>query len=418
MTRDPVTKNYKADIKDRAAGRVLVSLRTTKKAEATDRYAALRALIREGDAALIHDLRKRRLNIEAVTRVHLARQPFSELRAATAWPALGEARDQYLSWIGGHPNRSENTYDAAKYELAPVVEHLGADTPLPLITHEHVAKLRQALEARGNKSNTVGLRLARLGALYRWVQKRETRAAAIERRIPSTLYSPVDPEAIPEKTAGRVRFLSKEETERVVAATPPALQLAVALGLLAGLRIGEILALRPPPHDIDLTLGVVLVQPKEGWKPKSKASNREVPIADKLLPILLRHVAEYANDRWLFPAPAIGGRSRGPGLPMSEGALQLAFRRIVADAGLVPGRDDPLGVTPHTLRHTFASWLVMGGVDLFTVARLMGHSSTKEVEEVYGHLAPEHRKLAVSKLNDQLAGAFKPYVDSGKEAAG
>jgi site-specific recombinase XerD len=82
------------------------------------------------------------------------------------------------------------------------------------------------------------------------------------------------------------------------------------------------------------------------------------------------------------------------------------FDRIVEDAGLIPGANHPQGVTYHVLRHTFASWLVMEGVDLLMVARLMGHATVKQVVETYGHLSPEHRKKAVVQLGVRWSKAL------------
>ena len=59
-----------------------------------------------------------------------------------------------------------------------------------------------------------------------------------------------------------------------------------------------------------------------------------------------------------------------------------------------------IGIEPaniHTFRHTFASHLVMNGVDLPTVQKLMGHSNITTTM-IYAHLAPEHLKGAVDKL--------------------
>jgi len=57
----------------------------------------------------------------------------------------------------------------------------------------------------------------------------------------------------------------------------------------------------------------------------------------------------------------------------------------------------PNNLTLHTLRHTFASHLVMQGVDLSTIANLLGHS-TSQVTEMYSHLQPEHKQAAADKL--------------------
>ena len=55
----------------------------------------------------------------------------------------------------------------------------------------------------------------------------------------------------------------------------------------------------------------------------------------------------------------------------------------------------------HDLRHTFASWLVMSGVDLKTVQELLGHK-TIEMTMRYSHLSPAHKRVAVQMLDSQL----------------
>ena len=54
-------------------------------------------------------------------------------------------------------------------------------------------------------------------------------------------------------------------------------------------------------------------------------------------------------------------------------------------------------MTVHNLRHTFASHLVMNGTDLYTVSKLLGHSSVK-VTQIYAHLTPDYLKASVDRL--------------------
>jgi site-specific recombinase XerD len=74
------------------------------------------------------------------------------------------------------------------------------------------------------------------------------------------------------------------------------------------------------------------------------------------------------------------------------------FAKIVEELGFNKKvSDDRQKVVFHTLRHTYASRLVMSGVDLYTVQKLMGHS-TISMTERYSHLAPDHLKKAVKML--------------------
>ncbi len=89
--------------------------------------------------------------------------------------------------------------------------------------------------------------------------------------------------------------------------------------------------------------------------------------------------------------------------------LKRSFRSAVKDAGL-----DPKVVTPKTLRHTAASWMVQDGMSLKKVAEFLGHGSTRMVEKHYGHLHPDYQREAVAVLENRLQDA--PGVPSVPEA--
>lgn len=78
--------------------------------------------------------------------------------------------------------------------------------------------------------------------------------------------------------------------------------------------------------------------------------------------------------------------------------MSRVFLNTVNELGFNTGVTDPRRrVVFHTLRHTYASWLVQAGVDLYVVRDLLGHSSIKMTER-YSHLAPERLKGAVDML--------------------
>jgi len=63
-------------------------------------------------------------------------------------------------------------------------------------------------------------------------------------------------------------------------------------------------------------------------------------------------------------------------------------------------------VTPNDLRRTFASWLKQAGNDSMVVAKLLGHSTTRMVELLYGHLSTNEYKTAITDLPDLNRGAM------------
>jgi integrase len=391
LRQDPATKRYSAEIKHRTFGRVHLHLKTTTKSIAITRHAALEQLLDTGEpvADIVAALRAQKLTIQAVTECVRSKQPFDTLRAST-WPTLGAAIEAYVMEQRQRDNGSHSTANSSSVALKHASAFFGNDRSIESITYDEVTAYKAYLRTKGLQDNTVVLYLIKFGALFTYLQRRETRRALQQRRPPATLVSPVDrDEHVPAKTKTRVRFLSEPEAARMLLVSPASLVAATALGLFAGLRIGEVDMLRP--IDIDLERSMLYIQAREGWKPKY-GRNREVPISTALEPYLRAHLEALPVEApYLF-----GGRSDGT--PVGRSKLFQRYRRIVDDAGLSRDRRDPHAVSFHTLRHTFASWLVMAGADLFTVARLMGHTSTKQLEETYAHLSPQHRLATVELL--------------------
>lgn len=407
MTKNPATGNWEADIKDRMAGRLHVSLRTKLKTEATLRYSALVAFVREGDAVLIQRLRDQKLHISAVERCVRDRVPFATLRATgDRWPTVDEAAAQYVTWLEANENKADWTVVTAKSQLAKFASYDGlGGTRLDDVTPEQIAAYQTWLATDGNDGkpyavNTRTAYVGRVATLYAFIQEEEHRRAIRDGRHPRTLHSPIDTRTQPRGHTQRERYLTTQEAEALFAATPDQLRFPVAAGLLGGLRVSEMLHLRPPPLDVDLTAATLAVQEKEWggreWSPKTKGSKRKVNMNDELAAILQHHLEHYASPQWLVPSRVNGS------IPMPLDTFGPMFRRIVDDAGLGAPRESPQFVSFHTLRHTFASWLVMADENVLTVAKLLGNSVAM-VETTYGHLAPEHRKKAVGRLSGMIA---------------
>jgi integrase len=418
--RDP-SGMWIGEFRRKGKRRLKLSMRTDKKAEARDRHDVVQRAYREDREALLDLLREETLSVEELTRRALEGETFAAIAAAAApvvntepkslWPQLGDAIEQYLLAIQSNENRAHATFMTARSQLRKFAAFAWDGEALAIravdrIPSAAVEAYQRSLLDGDHEANTRSSYMKRIAALYAWLRRREGRLANEEQRLPRFLYSPVDPDTLTRDTTSRDRFLTEPEAERLLAATPPQLLAAVGLGLFAGLRRGEILNLRPW-LDVDLDRSIITIQARPGWRPKTKRAARVVPITAPLHTLLEAHLERYASQGWLFPSPEDATR------PMSTETIWRHFGAIVVDAELVAGRSDPNGVTLHTLRHTFASWLVMNEVDLYTVAQLLG-DTLAVVERTYAHLAPEFKARAVARL----AGIVKlPAPDDGTESA-
>ena len=188
--------------------------------------------------------------------------------------------------------------------------------------------------------------------------------------------------------------LGRQEVTRLFRRTSNLKHLTILMTLYAtGLRLSELLALEI--SDIDSSRMLVHVRRGKGRK------ERYVPLSETLLKKLRGYYRRYRPGApWLFPS-GITGR------PLSRSAVQRVCVLAAAEAGLRKR------VSPHTLRHCYATHLLEKGTDLKTIQVLLGHSSLKSTS-VYLHVAaraPGYRRHAL----DLLAGTGLRNTTSASE---
>jgi integrase len=211
---------------------------------------------------------------------------------------------------------------------------------------------------------------------------------------------------LPAVRGRRERYASPEEAEALVAAAPEADRAIWATAMYAGLRLGELRALRV--DDVDLAAGVIRVE--RGWDPvegeielKSHAGRRRVPIAAALRDYLSEHVALTGRRG----AELIFGRT--PTAPFFANRLQER-----ADAAWRAAELDRL--TPHEGRHTFASLMIAAGVNAKALSTFMGHAKIGITLDRYGHLMPGSEEEAAGLLDTYLAAQRGRAEDAAREA--
>jgi integrase len=187
-----------------------------------------------------------------------------------------------------------------------------------------------------------------------------------------------------EEPKPRQQFFSHEQARRLLDACQPHLRPLVEVALHTGMRLGELLALEVA--DVDLKTKQIRVRDSKSGK------QRYVDISKAILPTMRLLKRRRRGGDPVFRSK-YGKRWE---------RIDESWQRALKAAGLETlgeGSGEEKTVFHHT-RHTAASWWIMAGVDLLTVARLLGHTTTKMVEERYGHLSREHTKAAVERAAD------------------
>jgi integrase len=201
--------------------------------------------------------------------------------------------------------------------------------------------------------------------------------------------SPVTAVKIPKIDNRRVRFLTPAEAARLLAALKERsvdTHDFALLSLFTGLRIGECAALTWA--DVDFENGLIFV------KDTKNKNNRHAFMTAEVRAMLKRRRETSPEIDLVFLGRRGGRRNKSIYRPFQKTVKALGFNEGITDLRQT--------VVFHTLRHSFASWLVMKGKPLYTVSQLMGHRDIKMTER-YAHLAPEVIKGSISRLEGFLA---------------
>lgn len=181
------------------------------------------------------------------------------------------------------------------------------------------------------------------------------------------------------KEQARLRFLEQEEIVILLANCDEHLRPIVIVALHTGMRKGEVLNLKW--NDVDFKRNVIyLYQTKNEEK-------REVRMNEEAKTTLIK-IKKHPDSSYIF--------CNKDGKPYGD--IKKSFFTAIKKSGII-------NFHFHDLRHTFASHLVMSGVDLNTVRELLGHK-TLDMTLRYSHLSPDHKQRAVDLLGQRIGTKF------------
>lgn len=240
------------------------------------------------------------------------------------------------------------------------------------------------LNLAGYAPRTMAAHLSSIRSFYRWMHLE----GLVESDVASTLGTPKIPKGLP-------AVLTSEQMDALLAAPdrsrPDGLRDSAMLELLyaSGARISELAAL--DIESLSFSGRTVRLFGK-GRK------ERIVPIYRRALDACSRYLDGPRGELLAAVGHADGSGFARPffisvrGIRMSAASLRNRFHRLCTLAGL------PSDITPHAMRHTFATDLLEGGADLRSVQELLGHASLSTTQ-IYTHLTPDRLKAAVSQAH-------------------
>jgi len=293
----------------------------------------------------------------------------------------------YLDMLAAERGAGKNTLAAYGRDLADFTEHLaGAGRSIATASTEDLRAYLGDLARRGMTPATVARRLSAIRQLYRFLyaegQRKDDPAAVLEgpkrvRALPKTLtLSEVD-------RLLRVATICDPAAPLAMRLRAARLACLVEMLYATGLRVSELVAL--PASAARHDARVIVVRGK-GNKERMVPLNDAAKRATAAYLALLAQSKHEAKSKWLFPSFGESGH-------LTRQHLARELKVLAAAAGLRASQ-----VSPHVLRHAFASHLLHNGADLRVVQTLLGHADISTTQ-IYTHVLEERLKSLVRDLH-------------------
>jgi integrase/recombinase XerD len=293
---------------------------------------------------------------------------------------LEDAKDDYLQHLKVERNLASNTLEAYGNDLLQLLEHLAEQgiRSTDQVGAPALLGFLQALTGRGLSARSQARRWVAVRGLFRWLR--------VEGLIE---VDPTQGIRMPKAGSKLPELLSRAEIEALLAApgldTPLGLRDTAMLEFMyaTGCRVSEACDLELDALHLDQ--GLVILTGKGN-------KQRMVPVGDCALVALLAYLEE-GRPRLLRPASKTRVRfvflnHRG-GRLSRQGFFQRLREHAIA-AGITRA------ISPHKLRHSFATHLIEGGADLRAVQTLLGHADISTTQ-VYTHLSQAHVRHAYDR---------------------
>jgi len=283
--------------------------------------------------------------------------------------------DQFLEMLAAEKGHAKNSLEAYSRDLTHFRETCGRR--FMDVTTEDIREYLAWLHKEGLKAGTVARRLSAIRQFYLFLYRDAIRGDNPAANIESPRMEQKLPKVLSEADVDRLLDIAEEEG---AAGKPEGLRLHALVETLyaTGLRVSELVTL--PRRSIGPDTTMIMVKGKGGRE-------RMVPLGGKARKALLAYLAarDAGKDKgspYLFP-------SRGKEGHLTRRRVGQMMKDLAVAAGVMPS-----AVSPHKLRHAFATHLLAHGADLRAVQQMLGHADISTTQ-IYTHVLEERLKSLV-----------------------
>jgi integrase/recombinase XerD len=287
------------------------------------------------------------------------------------------AIESFLEMMAAERNAAQNTLEAYRRDLLSVAASLDGQA-LADAQPEDLSQALRSLAEAGLSERTQARRLSALRQFYRFLVS-ENRLAEDPTAI---LDAPRAGQSLP-------KFLSEAEVDVLLQAVqgmdgPEGLRLTAIVELLyaTGLRVSELVSLPATAARQGEEAGVLWLIGKGGRERMVPVGRAAAEALRVYMGVRGLWIGEPSVARWLFPSRSKEGH-------LTRRRIGQLLKELALEAGL-----DPTRVSPHVLRHAFATHLLSNGADLRALQTLLGHADIGTTQ-IYTHVLEERRRSLV-----------------------
>ncbi|NOZ41881.1 MAG: site-specific tyrosine recombinase XerD [Alphaproteobacteria bacterium] len=298
--------------------------------------------------------------------------------------------NQFLEMLGAERGAAENTLVSYGRDLA----HLLENTPVSLldINRDHLRNYLVTVQKRGLSARTQARKLSTMRQFYKFLYAEGLRTDNPVTGIDSPRPGRPLPGVLSEKQVARLLATARDQAEEKADIKSLRCHAMVQILYATGLRVTEL-----------VSLPLAAVQSGEPYIYVRGKGNKErlVPLNENAIRALAVYIGAMASQsvgghsaaarKWLFP-------SRGATGHLTRHHVARILKQLAGESAILPDH-----ISPHMLRHAFATHLLAHGADLRAVQKMLGHSDITTTQ-IYTHVLEERLKTLVQQKHPLSKG--------------